>query len=1103
MPSFLHKTLRKSSYILNVLEGCWLPNIENTQFVFNYGTSLEIFKFQPPSLLESVYYQPFFDRVRFICSSLQTSERSVFYALRENDVIEYKYQELEGFFVAINQFILPISCNNPTFAVYAQGHLIVSSTNGSICTIDLSNKQIINVKPSECILHSFAFSSKQFILRVESGPKISIYSIPEINLVKSAPFQNIKYSFPYRDGSYVIFQATGSSINKYGELENNSTIDSDSVEFNNTFPNFSIIFPNGLTQTIEYPKEYLSNNEQIIDYTVISSSSTIILTENGHLLQLVDDKFEYIGNFEHSYRIFALNATEILIARHGLDHVIFDLLEKDVVCTKESFSPVLNFTFFGENNRDIQYNKQNILMDNGDKNSNNDDDFNNVNQNNNNLLNNKTHEKYYEPYNRSLLTMTNSSFISSRYGYEVEKLSSFDTGENEISGLFSFSHMIYGKTVYAISFSRGFTQVLELSEDGSKIGVLNDPIIRTDICSIGFCSLDPYFLFQFYKDGFIMYSQTNQRDKQFKDLTIVNFTSTKNELFIIFSNQKGLYIITEKSELHLSAIFDLPFEATSVAFIDDTDYAIFATKDQMLYIADVTMDVQNIHFTQMSKVPSVPVSLQFTYKKKLLIGFEDGTVAAGSVDVVSKMMRDTVLISIGNLPVRFSSDDFMLSSRMYKIPKENDIVNMFQLNNDINPEYAVAMYFDQYLMATKYKVYAMKIKGKDPKMQNIRYEIKDTIIECIPIKNINFNSILVIASNKDISIFDLENLTIYAIFQYDESERFVLMSPINDDHTQICVVTQVEQTSSIRMINFINVTNNQFDSTKKCNCDVSLDLNISGKIGSICGFKGGILIGVNNSILFYKKNENDGCYRILSRTSEIGTEIVSIIANNDLIFVGDRNLSVLILEYVERFQNFRVVGQETALRRILSLTTYKSSVVGSDIDGNVFTFDDLSKIVSDLSSSFAMFKGNRRLPLKMCYNVGEVVTKVLAIKDSDDKMEKVAYATINGGFGAFLEKDKNNSFSYIMDLEGKFKTLLALQAIIEMQLLKVAAIDHFAFRNKMYPSEVVLDLDIVNLYHNFSINKKERVAKEVSSSLDTSKIETLINLFNQFFCSIC
>ena len=155
MPSFLHKTLRRSTYLLNVLEGCWLPNIENTQFVFNYGTSLEIFKFQPPSLLESVYYQPFFDRVRFICSSLQTSERSVFYALRENDVIEYKYQELEGFFVAINQFILPISCNNPTFAVYAQGHLIVSSTNGSICTIDLSNKQIINVKPSECILHSF------------------------------------------------------------------------------------------------------------------------------------------------------------------------------------------------------------------------------------------------------------------------------------------------------------------------------------------------------------------------------------------------------------------------------------------------------------------------------------------------------------------------------------------------------------------------------------------------------------------------------------------------------------------------------------------------------------------------------------------------------------------------------------------------------------------------------------------------------------------------------------------------------------------------------------------------------------------------------------
>lgn len=1048
MPSFLHKTLRRSTYLLNVLEGCWLPNIQNTQFIFNYGTSFEIFKFIPPNLLEPIYSQPFFDRVCFICSGPQTSEISFFYALRENDIIEYKYQELEGFFVATNKFNLPLACIRPTFAAYAQSHLIVSSTNGSICSIDLSNGEIKNIKPSECVLHTFLYSSKQFLFRIELGPKISIYSIPEISLSKATNLKNIKYAFPYRDSSYVLFQPNDTLSNK---STNNSSSEYDLSESDDPSPCFTIISPNEQEVLIDYPSS-INTNENVIDHAVISSTSTIILTENGHLLQLVNDKFEYIGNYPHSYRIFALNATEILIARHGLDHIVLDLLYKSIACEQESFSSILNFTIIPSFNDDKNINESNLV------------------------------------------TMTNSSFSITKYGIEVEELSSFDILEDEISGIFSFIHIILKTTMYAVSFARGVTQILELSEDNNKLIVSQNPIIRTDVCTIGICSLDPYFIFQFYKDGFAIYSQKNQRFEELKNSTIIGFTSTKNELICSFSDQTAFYAVSDNSELRISKHFNLPIVATSISIIEGTEYAIFASNDMTLYIANLTREIDLIRFTLFSKVPSIPVSLYYTNKNKLLIGFEDGIVAAGIVDLEFKMLRDTVLISIGNSPVHFTFDEFAISSRMFLISDENDIFDMFPLNNNVNPEFAVKMNSpdDQYLMATKHKIYAMKIKGRKPKMESVRFKIESKILECIPM---HLNTNLLIASNQDVSILNLNDMSITQLFQYDECKKFILMTPIDDDKNKICFATYFYQVSNIQVINF--------DDEKIGDFHISFDLNISGKVGAVCGFKGGILIGVDNSILFYKKNQDDGLYCILSRTSEIGTEIVSIIANNDFIFVGDRLLSVLILEYVESFQNFRIVGQEPVFRRVLSMAQYKSSVVGGDLEGNIFTYDELSKIFSDLSASFSMFKGNRRLPLKMCYNVGEVVTKVQSVNDNEKKMMQITYSTINGSFGAFLEKEKNSPFSYKMNLEEKFKTLLSLQTIIEEQLFKLSAIDHFAFRNKLYPSEVVLDLDLINMYLNFSENKKERVAKEISSSFSAHQIEILIRSANQLFCSIC
>ncbi|OHT11607.1 hypothetical protein TRFO_18863 [Tritrichomonas foetus] len=1046
--SFIHKTLRRSSYLLNTLEGCWLPHIQAAQFIFHYGTSFEIFVLNSTNTLELYYSQPLFCKVPFICSGPSINELDTFFALRDADILQLIYKESEGIFVKVRRINLPKLCRNPTFAIYKDKNLIVSATHGGICTINIEINQISTEKPTNCVLHTFPIASS-YLLRIESGPAFSIYNLPDGSLVESNSIESVQYAFPYCD-SYISFNNDLFTIHQIHDKNN-----SQNEELILRLPDIN---------------QSISPHNRVIDYATITTTSTCILTENGHLFQIYQDEFEYFATFEHSYRIFALTSSLLLISRHGLNHILYDVIEKVIIQEIQAISAVTNFTF----------------------------------------------------HDNRFITLTDNSFIATQQGIKIQELSCFETDE-QIYGLFSFNQL--GKTFFSISYENR-TDVLELNGD-SLTQVIENPAIRTDVRTIGIASLFPNLLIQFFDNGFTFLSKNHRKDRILKNTKIVCYASTTKEFICILSDLTGKYGKLNDTKVK---IIDIQFKisVTSIAFIEDTEYFVYGGNDSTIYLGNIHNKNELSQYV-LSKVPSIPVSLKFIDKKKLAIGFEDGTMAVGEVDISSLLLRDTTLVQLGEKAVTLV-EDFALSNKMYHLNVKNDTLNIAPINNKVTPEFIAPLQIGKYLMSSQNKIYAIALCGKELEMDDRHYHMENHSEKCLSCKNH-----IIIASNKVISKFNIENNQVKELF-YFKNETFQFMTKF--DQNRICVITQASSNPEKNGNYFhdkygnsdsneeeqyqIDIGDSESDSDRKFEIEmdknnnkdqysfihnvrfinliddnITLSLQLPETINAICEFKDGILIGTGNSILFYK--ENNGKYQIVSRTSNIGTEIMFLIVNNEKVFVADKRISVLVLEYEESFQNFKIIGQEAIPRKILSICKYGDSITGSDIQGNIFSFDSLSKIVSDLSATSSMFQGCRKLNLKMCFNIGEIIVDIHSQKA---QMNAILYSTVNGSFGAFLEKEPNN-FSLRMDLEGKFLTLSLLQTVLERQLLSLSDIDHYAFRNAMYPSESVIDIDLINTYLQFSDNKKERIAQEVSKSLSARKVEIIIRNVNQIFNLVC
>ena len=108
MPRFLHKTLLRASHVMNVIEGDWVSMSGHKQYLLHYGNSFEIVEYrESENSVESVFWQPLFAKVQFVCDGPVFGKYSSFLAFRASDVLCLCYSEADNLFTTKKRFSLP------------------------------------------------------------------------------------------------------------------------------------------------------------------------------------------------------------------------------------------------------------------------------------------------------------------------------------------------------------------------------------------------------------------------------------------------------------------------------------------------------------------------------------------------------------------------------------------------------------------------------------------------------------------------------------------------------------------------------------------------------------------------------------------------------------------------------------------------------------------------------------------------------------------------------------------------------------------------------------------------------------------------------------
>lgn len=295
MPRFLHKTLLRASHVMNVIEGDWVSMSGHKQYLLHYGNSFEIVEYrESDKRLESVFWQPLFAKVQFVCDGPVFGKYSSFLAFRASDVLCLCYSESDHLFTTKKRFPLPKDCFNPSFGFYRDDYIIVSAPSGGLCSLTLRDGTA-SVYPERVSSAKSCFQYKRNqIVRVEDGGKVSIYTCPDLTLVFREIYSELQYAFPFGYNGYALWNRDDMLVHVHG----------DSVY-------------------VDLPLDDISNSA--IDHVFLTYNYTVLLTREGNLFLFSDSKIFEIGKYDHAYAVFRLSSRRVMVCRHGMEHVILNV----------------------------------------------------------------------------------------------------------------------------------------------------------------------------------------------------------------------------------------------------------------------------------------------------------------------------------------------------------------------------------------------------------------------------------------------------------------------------------------------------------------------------------------------------------------------------------------------------------------------------------------------------------------------------------------------------------------------------------------------------------------------------------------------------------
>ena len=295
---FVHSTFQKDSYILNVLQGKWIPN-RKKQILINYYTFFRVYEINPENkTLTLIHEQPFFSKVTSVDSAQTSDDIDTLYVLTPSAVIMMTYHPQINLFKPIKDgyLALPPLCTNPNYIKHLYTQTIVSSANGSICAYGNGPTLIYEAKTTPFVLTCFPIGDS--IMRIEAGSVACTYgNTPfQIHSKHFTGIKNITFAFPFDQNRILLAEGGKITIRQNWKSVNVIPLDSEIIA-------------------------YCTDAAEICHY---------LLTANGDLCSIEIDKncVNKFATIPEAYRIFTVDFDTLLIMKKDGKTVLFDIISK-------------------------------------------------------------------------------------------------------------------------------------------------------------------------------------------------------------------------------------------------------------------------------------------------------------------------------------------------------------------------------------------------------------------------------------------------------------------------------------------------------------------------------------------------------------------------------------------------------------------------------------------------------------------------------------------------------------------------------------------------------------------------------------------------------
>lgn len=251
-----------------------------------------------------------------------------------------------------------------------------------------------------------------------------------------------------------------------------------------------------------------------------------------------------------------------------------------------------------------------------------------------------------------------------------------------------------------------------------------------------------------------------------------------------------------------------------------------------------------------------------------------------------------------------------------------------------------------------------------------------------------------------------------------------------------------------------------------------------GPVGALCGYKGHLLAGVNNSLRIYDYGKKKLLRKVENRN--FPNFITTLHAAGDRIYVGDVQESIHYVKYKADEGSIYIFADDTKPRYITAtLPLDYDTLAGADKFGNIFVNrlpKDVSEDMDDDPTggkniySQGVLNGapNKSETSAQTY-IGETVCALTKGALQPGGIEIIMYGTFMGGIGCLLPFSSRSEIEFFTHLEMHMR----------QEAPSIVGRDHMAFRSYYAPVKNVIDGDLCEQFGALPADVQRRIAEEM------------------------